>query len=579
MYFVDLKLKKISGMLAMLGLLALFVIATAATWAREIGTFSIPAVEQTLVDGALTWEDRIQFNWRFGVQAPPGASSLLAMIGVTPPAAAPGVITPSSTTAQAIPVLLYHGITQVSTSPDETTIDNFKAQMFALKAAGWQTVSIEDFVAAMQGRITLPPRSFLLTFDDGRQDAYVNATPILQAVGYQAVMYVIAGHSLAAGNEKSKYYVTEDQLQDMLSSGVWELQSHSDIGHAQYPVNASGKLGDFFGNRLWIPKQNPGESSSSYAARVYTDLSEYFRTGTPWDLSNGRLETQAEYEARIQADLENAKELLGSKLNVDAISFAYPYNDFASDLALDEQNGVPALVNFTNQVYDVSFYQWYASLGFSENYPGADGQLLKRIEPQPSWTPQYLLALLESGQPKSLPYSVSASGGDGWQDAWGTVKQNGGTITLDASTTTAGASTILDGTRLWSDYDSEIQFDWRDADSVSLFARYVSSPLQTSYLACNFSNGSVRLEAHVNGSTSVIAQKADPSITPGDGKNAGIRPVGNQVDCLANGAVVVSGRAPSGIAPTGGIGLEIWNPENGTAGITVTNVTVEPYAK
>lgn len=576
MQYADLRLKKIVSIFFITALLGILVVATVAAWAHEIGTFSIPGVELAFANSFSAWQDRLQFNWQFGTEAAPGAASLLAVIGITPPVASSQIITPENTTAQAIPVLLYHGIVPISEDPDETSISTFKAQMFALKNAGWQTITIEQFVAAMKGQATLPPKSFLLTFDDGRQDAYENATPILQALGYQAVMYVITGHSLADGNEKSKYYLTEDQLQNMLASGVWELQSHSDIGHAQYPINASGTLGDFFGNELWIPTQNPGESSSSYASRVYSDLTAYFTTGTLWNLSSGRSETTAEYQSRIQTDLLNAKNLLQTKLGVDAISFAYPYNDFADDLSNDEINGTPALVGFVNQVYDVSFYQWYASLGYSENYPGVDGQLLKRIEPKPDWTPTELLGILNEGQPKPLPYIMGANGSnDGWQDAWGNVVQSGGQLTLTASSTTAGASTILDGSRLWTNYYYDVKFDWQNAESVSLYARYVASPLATSYLACNFSAGSVRLEDHENTSTTVIAEKSDTSIASGSAAEAGISLAGNYINCLWNGASVVNGYAPASAPTSGGIGLEIWNSTDGTATITVTNASAQ----
>ena len=63
--------------------------------------------------------------------------------------------------AETIPVLLYHGIID---KPDGTNVllENFKDQMFALKKTGWQTVSIEDFYAFMQGKKELSEKSFLL---------------------------------------------------------------------------------------------------------------------------------------------------------------------------------------------------------------------------------------------------------------------------------------------------------------------------------------------------------------------------------------------------------------------------------
>jgi peptidoglycan/xylan/chitin deacetylase (PgdA/CDA1 family) len=580
MKYANLSTKKIAGMGFIVISLVLLISGTVTVWARAIGTFSLSSAELAIMNTFGSWSDRMEFNLQFGTKPAPGVDSLLAIIGITPPVAS-SQVTATETTAQSIPVLLYHGIVPApsSTDPDETSIATFKAQMFALKNAGWQTVSIEDFVAAMQGKKMLPPKSFLLTFDDGRQDAYYNATPILQALGYQAVMYTITGHSLGPNNQKSKYYVTEDQLQQMLASGVWELQSHSNIGHAQYPIDANGTLGDFYGNELWIPAEQNGESSSSYATLTYSTLTDYFDSGKLYSLSPGQKETLPQYEMRIITDLTNAKDALQNDLGVNAISFAYPYNDFAEDLTTDNVNGTSGLIEIVDQIYQVSFYQWYPSLGFSENYPNVDGQLLKRIEPKPDWTPDYLLGVLAAGQPKPLPYALNTTSSqinsNDWVAAWGNVSQSTGALTLSASTTTSGAYTILDGSRLWDNYDYEMQLNWQTASSISLFGYYTANPENIDYVACNYGHGTVQLENHQNGTVTVLGRGNNPSIGPGDAENLGIRFVGNYAECLWKGGVIAGGKLPSSTPTSGGIGIEIWNTTPGTAAAVVTNINVQ----
>src|SRR3989339_479020 len=102
-----------------------------------------------------------------------------------------------------IPGLLYHGIID---KPDGANIllENFKDQMFALKKAGWQTISIEDFYAFTRGEKQVPDKSFLLTFDDGRKDSYYPVDPILKALDYNAVIFVISKYSLG---QSSNYYL------------------------------------------------------------------------------------------------------------------------------------------------------------------------------------------------------------------------------------------------------------------------------------------------------------------------------------------------------------------------------------
>ena len=81
-----------------------------------------------------------------------------------------GPIPVSEGNARSIPVLLYHGIiigdsNSTIKSPDGINIplNEFEEQMFALKKAGYQTVSMEDFQAFMRGEKQLPEKSFLLT--------------------------------------------------------------------------------------------------------------------------------------------------------------------------------------------------------------------------------------------------------------------------------------------------------------------------------------------------------------------------------------------------------------------------------
>src|SRR5207247_25157 len=104
----------------------------------------------------------------------------------------------------------------------------------------------------------------------------------------------------------------------------------------------------------------------------------------------------------------------------------------------------PGLVSFANQIYSISFYQWYPSLGFSQNYPHADGQILKRIEPRPDWTPERLLAVLGTGAPKPLPYAANPAADNSWTPAWGIVTSTPAGLALIAKPSTTGAYTILE---------------------------------------------------------------------------------------------------------------------------------------
>ena len=91
-----------------------------------------------------------------------------------------------------VPVLMYH---HVSPSPDMITItpERFESHLAWLAHAGFTTLDAAGFAGFLAGE-PVPPKSVLLTFDDGYLDNWVYGHPALAKYGMQAVMFVITGH-------------------------------------------------------------------------------------------------------------------------------------------------------------------------------------------------------------------------------------------------------------------------------------------------------------------------------------------------------------------------------------------------
>jgi len=68
---------------------------------------------------------------------------------------------------------------------------SFASQVARLRAAGYRAVAVEDLLRHMGGEITLPPRSLVLTFDDGYADNIENAAPILEDAGWTATIFLV----------------------------------------------------------------------------------------------------------------------------------------------------------------------------------------------------------------------------------------------------------------------------------------------------------------------------------------------------------------------------------------------------
>ncbi|HEX3607559.1 MAG TPA: polysaccharide deacetylase family protein [Candidatus Dormibacteraeota bacterium] len=127
---------------------------------------------------------------------------------------------PASGPSISVPILLYHYIRGNPRASDRegfrlsVTPDNFARQMALLHADGVHTVSLADVMNALTGGPPLPPRSVVLTFDDGHDDFAFRAVPVLSQYGFTATNFVVPGF---LGRSS---YMSVDQLHDAVAAGM-----------------------------------------------------------------------------------------------------------------------------------------------------------------------------------------------------------------------------------------------------------------------------------------------------------------------------------------------------------------------
>jgi peptidoglycan/xylan/chitin deacetylase (PgdA/CDA1 family) len=101
-------------------------------------------------------------------------------------------------------VLAYHRIDDLEADPDldpgliSASPAAFRAQMEEI-ARRYTAITPEQLLAAHRGQSPLPPRSVLLTFDDGYQDFERQAWPILRELGLPSVLFVPTSFPDSAG--------------------------------------------------------------------------------------------------------------------------------------------------------------------------------------------------------------------------------------------------------------------------------------------------------------------------------------------------------------------------------------------
>jgi len=86
---------------------------------------------------------------------------------------------------------------------------------------GYRVVRLSELSGFLAGRQPLPQRAVVVTFDDGYESFYRQAFPVLKKYGLPATVFVYTDF-LGGGDA-----LTWPQMQEMLASGLVDVQSHS----------------------------------------------------------------------------------------------------------------------------------------------------------------------------------------------------------------------------------------------------------------------------------------------------------------------------------------------------------------
>lgn len=158
---------------------------------------------------------------------------------------------------------------------------HFVRQMDWLKNHGYHFVSVDQVLAARAGKLPLPERAVLITFDDGYRSVYTNAFPILKLFNAPAVIAVVGSWLEPTSGEVVNFdgrAVSRDemlswaQIKEMTQSGLIEVGSHTYGLHDGISANPQGNMQPAATTRIYSPATKSYESEERYKKRLYTDL-------------------------------------------------------------------------------------------------------------------------------------------------------------------------------------------------------------------------------------------------------------------------------------------------------------------
>jgi peptidoglycan/xylan/chitin deacetylase (PgdA/CDA1 family) len=92
-----------------------------------------------------------------------------------------------------IPIIELHDIAVNAPSLQDITSGAFNYLCSTLKSYGYQTITFIDLLNYLDHGKTLPEKPVIITSDDGYQDVYTYAFPILKNYGYKMTVFLVTG--------------------------------------------------------------------------------------------------------------------------------------------------------------------------------------------------------------------------------------------------------------------------------------------------------------------------------------------------------------------------------------------------
>ncbi len=190
-----------------------------------------------------------------------------------------------------LPIIMYHEIKTSGTGKDVITPYEFESDLLYLRENNYNTVTMAQLIDYVYDNKDLPVNPIILTFDDGYLSTYKYAFPLLKEYDMKMVFSIIGkstdDFSLTPDDNITYSHVTWGQLNEMLGSGLIEIQNHTYDLHAA----RNGRVGC---------RQKSGESFSDYELILSDDIT------------------------KLQDEI---KSITGEVPN----TFAYPYGEFSEN--------------------------------------------------------------------------------------------------------------------------------------------------------------------------------------------------------------------------------------------------------
>ncbi len=119
-----------------------------------------------------------------------------------------------------IPILMYHWIEDGKGDELKVSKEKFKSEMEIVKQSGYTPISFNELYDFIKGNKPFGIKPILITFDDGYEDNYVNAYPVLKEYGFKGTIFAITDLINTCP------YLSEKEIVELSNNNV-DVESHA----------------------------------------------------------------------------------------------------------------------------------------------------------------------------------------------------------------------------------------------------------------------------------------------------------------------------------------------------------------
>ncbi len=177
---------------------------------------------------------------------PPPLAGTLPLVNSCNPTSVPSALPvtapadgKASSFALHVPILEYHRIVPFAYAGDSkpglvVPPATFAAQLEDFRSAGWHTITMATLANDLLAHVRPPAKTFVITIDDGWDDGYIYALPILEQLGFVATYFVI-GSRIDRRN-----FLSSAELQALVAAGD-EIGDHT-MDHVDLDHQTAAKM-------------------------------------------------------------------------------------------------------------------------------------------------------------------------------------------------------------------------------------------------------------------------------------------------------------------------------------------------